>query len=184
MSDDWQTRSMERARVEADAAVAVEQRRNEYLAEHAPQQPVGGMFSKSRWSLSLGETVRFARRVRAAQNPRTVFEDIASGSLSAEAADAFRVVYPQLYVATRSYLLEQQAELNATLSPDQVANLSVLFRAPLRPSLDPENMLRLQEAGGYAPAAPAPPGMPGAQAPAPAPNLAPAYDPNAAYRGP
>lgn len=170
-----------------DAAVAVEQRKSEYLAKHAPAPPPPSLFGRRLWEPSPGETVKYARRLRAAQDPSTVYADIASGNLSAEAAEAFREVYPRLYVATRSYLVEQQAELNANLSPDQVANLSVLFRVPLRPSLDPETMQRLQEAGGAAPVAPGPPGI-GQQPPMnPPPGSAPDLASAAAqpvYRGP
>lgn len=170
-----------------DAATAAKQRQVEYLAKYAVVEPPRGIFSGSKWVASLGEQVKYTRRLRAATDPTTVYEDILAGTLTSEAVDAFKNVYPSLYQETQAYLVGQAAEIQTKLGPDQVAQLSALFGVALRPTLGADEMTRLQMADAPPPAqaaggAPQGPGV-GLPSGGPAP-LATAYDPNAAYRPP
>ncbi len=129
------------------ATVEAAQRKVTYLAEHAPVEPPHSLFRPIKWVVSFGEQVKYARRVRAANDPSTVWTDIANGTLTAEAIDAYKNVYPDQYEEMKAYLVAQQASLRAALGPEQIAQLSALFGAALRPGLEPENMQRMQEAG-------------------------------------
>jgi len=168
--------------------VEAAQRKVTYLAEYAPVEPPANLFRPVKWAVSFGEQVKYARRVRAANDPSTVWTDIANGTLTAEAIDAYKNVYPAQYEEMKAYLVAQQASLRAALGPEQIAQLSALFGTALRPGLEPENMQRMQEAGvtppsqqtGGAPMGPAV-GLPSPGGPS---GLAAAADPNAAYRGP
>lgn len=159
-----------------DAAVAVALRKVEYLAKHAPQPPIPDLLSRSTWRPSPTEIERFARRVRAANNPITVLEDVATGRITAEGAETLREVYPRLYGAARDQLIERSAELQEELPHALVVRLAVLFDAPLVRSLEPAHMAAIQAIGvPQQQSQPAPP-MGAMQAPpAGAPNVSDLY---------
>lgn len=129
-----------------NAVVAVMQRKLGYLAQHAPKEPPPSLLGRKEWRPSKAETERFARRVRAAENPASVFEDLADGTVTPEAAEALREVYPELYAEAQMRLVERSAEITETLPYQQVVKLSMLFKAPLLPSMRPERVAALQMA--------------------------------------
>lgn len=130
-----------------DAAIAVAQRKVDYLAKHAPQPPIPDLLGRSQWRPSPTEIERFARRVRAANDPASVLEDIGTGRVTAEAAETLREVYPRLYQEAQSRLIERAGSLNAALPHALVVRLAVLFDAPLVRSLRPEHMAAIQAIG-------------------------------------
>jgi hypothetical protein len=152
-----------------ERTVEVAQRKAEYLAKHTPVEPPPNLLYPSRWEPSFGEQVRFTRRLRAVNDPETVYQDIRDGTLTPEAAEAFREVYPALYDDTRNALLARAAQGGLVLPPSHVASLSILFKVALRPTLDAEIIQRLQEAG----LPPHPTGVPGGAALAAPPGGAP-----------
>lgn len=159
-----------------DATVAVAMRKIEYLAKHAPQPPTPDMLSRSTWRPSPTDVERFARRVRAANHPIGVLEDVAAGRVTAEAAETLREVYPRLYLEAQERLIERSAELNEDLPHALVVRLSILFAVPLVRSLEPAHMAAIQAAGAPKQPAPAPP-MGGVMQPPPAgaPNVSDLY---------
>lgn len=138
----------------------------QYLQKHAPKAPPPSMFGPRTWKLSTGEIERFARRVRAAEDPLTVLRDVERGTVTAEAAEALREVYPELFTEVQTRLLGRAAELEAKLPYQRVMSLSLLFDAPLDDSLRPQNLAVLQSAHassaaqGPSPAAPGQPPQP------------------------
>jgi hypothetical protein len=143
----------------------------QYLQKHAPKQPPPSMFGQRPWKLSTGEIERFARRVRAADDPLTVLQDVERGTVTAEAAETLREVYPALFSEVQTRLLSRAAELEAKLPYQRVISLSLLFDAPLDDSLRPQNLLVLQQAHassaaqGPSPAAPGQPPQPSVAGP-------------------
>lgn len=162
------------------AVAAVAQRKLDYLAKHVPVAPPAGLLSRSTWKPSPTEVERFARRVRAANDPASVLEDVGRGRITPEAAETLREVYPQLYAEAQARLVQQAGQLRQRLPHGTVVRLSVLFNAPLVSSLEPENLAAIQAAGAPAMADPAAAGggapMPAMQPPpAGAPDLAGLY---------
>jgi hypothetical protein len=129
-----------------DATVSAAQRKLAYLAKHAPQPPEPDLLSRSVWKPSPTDVERFARRVRAANDPASVLEDVATGRVTAEGAETLREVYPRLYAEARMRLVERASEVREQLPHALVVRLSVLFDAPLVRSLQPEHMAAIQSA--------------------------------------
>jgi hypothetical protein len=175
-----------------DLSAAIEAavlRKLQYLQKHAPKAPPPGPLGSRPWQPSPGEIERFARRVRAAESPITVLEDFDAGTLTPEAAETLRVVYPQLFTEVQTRLLTRAAELQAELPRQRVLQASLLFDVPLDPSLRPENLRFLQEAhastaqAGTSPAAAgAPTGQPPVPSVAKTPQLSQLYAPDAQRR--
>ena len=88
-----------------DAVAAVAQRKLSYLAKHAPTPPIAAPLSRAQWRPAPAEIDRFARRVRAANDPIGVLDDVSRGVVTAEAVDTLREVYPRLYEEARAHLL-------------------------------------------------------------------------------
>ena len=162
-----------RGAADPDLVHAVEEmqlRKLAYLARYAPKAPPPSLLGGRDWKPSRVEAERFARRVRAAEQPVTVFEDMVDGTVTPEAAQTLREVYPRLYQEAQERLMERAAELTAALPLAQVARLSVLFDAPLAPAFRPDSIAQIQTAHGPG-IAPAPTQMPGAMPSGAAPDL-------------
>jgi hypothetical protein len=158
------------------AVVGVKQRQLDYLAKHAPVMPPKQSLVKQEWRISPAEIERFARRVRAAHDPASVLEDVATGRVTPEAAETLREVYPRLYAEAQQRLIEQAPKLQRSLPYATLVRLSMLFDAPLSPTLEPDKMARIQAAG--APTDPVMPPAPTGMAqppPAGAPDLSSFY---------
>jgi hypothetical protein len=130
----------------AAAIEAVALRKILYLQKHAPRMPPPGPLGMKPWQPSTSEIERFARRVRAAEDPATVIEDFEAGTLTPEAADTLRAVYPLMFAEVQTRLLTRAAELEAKLPYQKVLQASLLFDVPLDSSLLPQNVAALQEA--------------------------------------
>ncbi len=96
------------------------------------------------WKPSDQEVAKFERHVRAAMDPLSVLEDLGAGTLTQEAADTFRELYPQLHLMTFSKLTERLAEAKKKLPYVDRVNLSILFGAPVDDSMRPEFITRTQ----------------------------------------
>jgi hypothetical protein len=129
------------------AATSVFQRKLLYLASKAPSAPPPTVMGGKDWKPSASETQSFARRVRAAEDPSSVLEDLEKGVATPEAADTLREVYPRLYQEAQLRLLEKSADLQSKLPYQRVLKLGQLFDAPLVESLLPERIAALQAAG-------------------------------------
>lgn len=148
------------------AIEAVQMRKLMYLAKWAPKPPPPSLLGPKKWQPSRIEVERFARRVEAAQDPTKVFEAIANGTITIEAAETLREVYPLLYQEAQARLIERSAEIDQGLPIQTVARLSILFDAPLAPGFDRAAQGKLQQAHGDVNALnPTPPAPPAGDAP-------------------
>jgi hypothetical protein len=158
-----------------DLVAAIEEatlRKLAYLQKHAPKLPTPGPLGTKEWRPSTGELERFARRIRAAEDPLTVLQDVERGTVTTEAAEALREVYPALFSEVQMRLLGRAAEIEAKLPYQRVMHLSILFDAPLDDSLRPPNLLRLQSAHASSAQAGQGPQAAGPQQAPPAPSVA------------
>lgn len=155
-----------------DAVAAVAQRKLSYLAKHAPTPPIAAPLSRAQWRPAPAEIDRFARRVRAANDPIGVLDDVSRGVVTAEAVDTLREVYPRLYEEARAHLLLKAPDVREALPHQLVVRMSALFDVPLISSMEPAQIAAIQAIGptmAPAPNAPAAPVM--TPAPGGAPNV-------------
>ena len=145
-----------------DAVAAVAQRKLSYLAKHAPTPPIAAPLSRAQWRPAPAEIDRFARRVRAANDPIGVLDDVSRGVVTAEAVDTLREVYPRLYEEARAHLLLKAPDVREALPHQLVVRMSALFDVPLISSMEPAQIAAIQAIGptmAPAPNAPAAPAM-------------------------
>ena len=153
-----------------DAVAAVAQRKLAYLARHAPTPPIAAPLSRAQWRPAPAEIDRFARRVKAANDPIGVLDDVSRGVVTAEAVDTLREVYPRLYEEARSHLLMRAPDVREALPHQLVVRMSALFDVPLISSMEPEAIAAIQ---AIAPLSTPPASGPTSPAMTPAPGGAP-----------
>ncbi len=127
-----------------DAVAAVAQRKLAYLSKHAPTPPIAAPLSRAQWRPAPAEIDRFARRVRAANDPIGVLDDVSRGVVTAEAVETLREVYPRLYEEARSHLLMRAPDVREALPHQLVVRMSALFDVPLISSMEPETIAAIQ----------------------------------------
>lgn len=156
--------------VDPDMVRAIEEvaiRKLGYLAKHMPKEPPASLLGRHAWKPSRSEVERFARRVKAAEDPASVFDDLSNGTVTPEAAETLRSVYPELFAEAQARLIERSVEVSEALPYQRVVKLSALFDAPLVPSMRPERI------AAYQPQQPSPQaqggGVQGVGGPPPAP---------------
>jgi len=155
------------------ALVGAAERKLAFLNEKAPKQMKLPTLLRGDgdWKPSRMQLEQFGRYIKAAEDPASVLEDLANtGSVTYEAADTLRNVYPSLYKAAQMRLVQKAGELQQKLPYARRVSLSILFQVPVDGTMDSDymNFLRAgQPANGTAPAQ----GSPGA-APTPTPTAA------------
>ena len=165
-----------------DAVASALQRKLGYLASVMPKAPPPSLLGRVPWKPSQSEIQRFARSVRAADDPASVFEDLAGGNVAREATEALRAVYPQIYAEAANRLMARAAELSEQLPYQRVLKMAVLFDAPLVQNLIPERIAALQTVGAALGGSP-PPVDGGSLAP-PTPSVARPPDLESLYTNP
>lgn len=143
------------------AAAAQMQRANQFLLSKAPKTPgmaVGASVTPhlEKPRVNPVELERFARYVRAVDDPTTLLDDLAAGKVSTESVEAIRTVYPDMYREIQTKIMDRLATAKEKPSYTQRTQLGVLFDVPTDPSLKPTALART--AAIYAPAAPGQPG--------------------------
>ena len=116
-----------------------------FLNTKAPRPPAGaGLYKGTKWEPTDAEVTRFERYTAAANNPTSILQDLHAGSVSAEAVEAVRTLYPELYQEMRSEMGAHLADLQGSLNYGDRRNLSILFGVPIDPTTDPAHMAALQ----------------------------------------
>lgn len=117
----------------ASAMEADARRRAEYLARYAPKKPHwSGMIGKE-WVYPQEQVDRFAAVHRAVQQPLTVLEDFAAGTLTPDAAAAFRETSPGLYRLVHSYIVDHFDASEASYA--ESFGVSMLLGMPMHPTM-------------------------------------------------
>lgn len=134
----------------ADQMETAGARRAEFLASKMPKRPdiAAIQVGPDRWRPSDFEMAQFARYVAAVEDPASVVERVADGTLTPEDAEALRVVYPEIYQQTRLELMSNLPTIRATLPYNRQIALSIYFEVPVHPSMQPGVIGVLQ--GGFA----------------------------------
>jgi hypothetical protein len=150
-----------------NAAIEFRTAQIDYLEKVRPKAPPPSPFRREAWKPDKASATDFARRYAVAMDPVVALEQIEQRSLTPEAAESFRAVYPLMFAQTQQRMLEQSTKMQATLPRAQLMRMSILFGLPLDESLAPEALARTQatfatpvEPAGAAGPAGAPPGPP------------------------
>lgn len=98
------------------------------------------------WRPSGAEIARFARHYGAAIDPLSVLEDLENGTLSREAVETLRELYPDLHAKIVARIAEKAGSRSQPLPYALRRQLSLLFGTPLDPSMRPERILLHQSA--------------------------------------
>lgn len=110
----------------------------QFLYEKMPKDPgVISSFGKSRWRPDEGAIVRWSNYVKAVDDPISVLEDAARGSINPQGAEVLRMLYPAMYFEAQKLLAQNAEKLQKNTTYDQRVRLSVLFAVPVDSSVDP-----------------------------------------------
>lgn len=104
---------------------------------------------KDAWQPPMAEMARFARYVRAANDPKTVIADLRAGRLSKEGVEVLRELYPKLYGSLAGKMISKLSEQPAHLDHQSKLQLSRFLGAPIDGALraDRTRILQQQWAG-------------------------------------
>lgn len=139
--------SVEVAPKAAAATAAAAQRAVTFLASKLPPQGAPRNFLQPELdepSVSDAEMARFMRYAEAVESPTKVLDDLEKGTLSREAVEALRVVYPRLYEQIRVEIMARVGELQEQLAYSDRIQLGILFDVPTDASLRPDFMALMQ----------------------------------------
>lgn len=128
------------AAVAPSVAVAVQAagaRAVAHLAKTAPRPPSKRWLGEKEWAPSERQIARWERTVRAVLDPMTLLSDMQKGSVTVDAVQAVREVYPRLYETVVVTLAEQTAELRDRIPYRDRVQLSVLFGVPVERTMEP-----------------------------------------------
>lgn len=132
-----------------------------HLNDTAPKGPPPNPYTVKPWQPSPAEALQWARRLAVANDPRVALDALETQTLTPEAADTLRAVYPKLFAAAQQRIIQRAQDLTNPVPYRQLLQNSLLFDLSLVPSLDPTNAAILSQA--HAKSAPAAPPMgPGA----------------------
>ncbi len=120
---------------------------SKYLLDHMPKPLTPpSPFKKIKWTPTDAEISKFERRVHALQDPLSIVDDLTNGTLTPEAVDAVKTVYPKLFqkIQAKVYDYFMNGDPKNVNYNDRI-KLSLLLEMPLDNDLKPENIRLLQE---------------------------------------
>lgn len=114
--------------------------RLQYLYNASPYRPPikGLRLTKAEVLPSNYETAKWARIVRAAENPMTLLEDLGNRQLAPEAVRTVKDLYPELFSRMQVTVMEKVGEHKEGLPYQSRLQLSTFFDVPLDVSSTPE----------------------------------------------
>lgn len=118
----------------------------EMMPKDPNQSPIN--FRKDKWKPSDTEKEITQRFLRAIDDPKTVFEDLANGHVNREGVEVLKTVYPNMYQAAQVYLVDRMEEIQEHADYDSQVQLSVFFDVALNEFMQPEFIMSLQKNNG------------------------------------
>jgi len=118
-----------------------------FLHSKAPKDPMPNntlTLSQKRWRPSDADISKWARYVRAADDPLSILDDIQAGRVSVEAVETLRELYPELHKSITTEIAERAGELQQTLPYEDRVQLSILFGVPVDPTMEPRFISQMQ----------------------------------------
>jgi hypothetical protein len=120
----------------------------QFLHTRAPKNPQSMNTAQpllDDWQPTDQEVSRFERYMRAAFDPMTVLDDLASGTLTKEGVETLKELYPQLHQMTVAKLSEKITTLKERLPYSDRVSLSLLLGVPTDDSMRPQFISRTQK---------------------------------------
>jgi len=118
----------------------------QFLASKVPPQlQLGQIGAAGRpYRPADSEISRWARYVRAVDDPHALVEDLQRGTLTLETVEAVKTVYPEYFARVQRSLVERVSETRKELPYGKRLQLSILFGAPFDGSMRPEFIAAMQ----------------------------------------
>lgn len=117
-----------------------------FLANKMPKRTTNpgafGMFNKPRPPSQM-DLSKFERYLNAVQSPEFTLKQFAAGRMSSEAAEAIKIVYPNIFTQLQSKVMQQIGK-NPNMPYNKKLQLGLLLDIPTDESLLPENVMALQ----------------------------------------
>lgn len=129
------------------AATATAIRGVEFLYSKLPKPSASTslqQFTKREFQPSELQLSKFERYVEAVENPMSAIDDLKSGTLTREAAEAIQVVYPQMFNQMQETTLENLTKTKEPVPYNKRLQLAILLDLTTDPSLESENISGLQ----------------------------------------
>lgn len=128
----------------ADALVDKQMRIYAYLYEHMPKPVSGANVLGRPWKPTPAALQSFAKVVRTAQNPQTIFDDVASGTASREQVKALQALYPATYQKLVDTVMRSLVARTEPMPYEAQLRLSRLLGAPISRYMQPKFVARMQ----------------------------------------
>lgn len=145
----------------------------QHLNDTAPKLPPPNPYSMKSPMPSAAAALQWGRRLAVANDPTVALDALQTQTLTPDAADTLRAIYPKLFAAAQRRLIERASDLTNPVPYRQLLQNSLLFGVPLDSSLSPDNAAILSTAHVVNTSGPAPGGPPpGAPAQPPVPSIA------------
>lgn len=119
----------------------------QFLASKLPKPTTDAsvnVFAKREFEPSDMQLAKFERYVEAVENPMSAIEDLKSGTLTREAAEAIKVVYPQIFAKMQEKVVDQLQNSEKPVPYNKRLQLGTLLDIPTDASLEPQNIAGLQ----------------------------------------
>lgn len=118
----------------------------QYLWDNLPKSPtIDTPFKKSQWQPSEHDLSKLERRVNAILNPLSIIDDLEKGTLSKEAVDAVRTVYPKVFERINGEVLQYFMNNPQKISYNDRIKFSLLLGEQFDPSMSPEYIRDFQQ---------------------------------------
>jgi hypothetical protein len=102
------------------------------------------LFTKREFEPSELQMSKFERYVQAVENPMSAVDDLKNGTLTREAAEAVKIVYPNMFAKMQQQVIETIQDPDTTIDYSKRLQLGILMDLPTDASLQPENIASLQ----------------------------------------
>jgi hypothetical protein len=131
----------------AKAMQAASARGVAFLQSKLPKPPNNGLLGPE-WVPSQDQVSKFNRYYLAVDNPTAILKQAAAGTLTPEAVEAVRTVYPQLFARMTQSVMEKLTSTRGPVPYQSRLMLSMLLGTDLDGSLKPDFINRNQAAYG------------------------------------
>jgi hypothetical protein len=118
-----------------------------HMRDSLPRDPVpAGMPLQTRPPppMSGADLRKAAQMIETVDDPAIVLERMKQGRLTETHVRTLEAVHPETYLKMQTYLQNHASELRRTLTVQEEIKLSLLFRRPLSPTMQPSNVAAFQ----------------------------------------
>lgn len=119
-----------------NAVIQTQLRVANFLATKVPKNPFAA-YPGMQWEPADSELATFHRYVEAASNPLAVLEQMSTGYVTVEAAEAVKECYPKLFADIQARFAARAGEIRQRSTYEQRVALSRVFGVALDPTTEP-----------------------------------------------